>query len=126
VKDGRLVYSNGGHCVPMVWSARGTRRLPMPKGMLVGAASGRRYASAECELQVGETLFCYSDGVTEAEDFAGTQVSEQGCLEWLEHEAACDLPALLDSVFERLVAHTGSKLLADDCTMLAVRRLPGE
>jgi hypothetical protein len=31
------------------------------------------------------------------------------------------LPDLLDSLHEKVVSHTGSKVLADDCTMLAVR-----
>ena len=122
VQDGRFVYSNGGHCVPMVCTARGARRLPLPKGMLLGAASGRRYSSLECELAIGETLFCYSDGVTEAQDSAGAQLSEEGCIESLCRGATSALPALLDSLYERVVRHTGSKLLADDCTMLAVRR----
>lgn len=123
VGDGRFVYANGGHCVPMVCSQQGARRLPLPKGMLVGAVGGLRYASLACQLAVGETLFCYSDGVTEAEDSSGTQLSEEGCLGALRRGAARDVPALLDSVYEAVVQHTGSKVLADDCTMLAVRRL---
>ena len=44
----------------------------------------------------------------------------------LRRGATSALPTLLDSLYERVVSHTGSKLLADDCTMLAVRRLvPG-
>jgi sigma-B regulation protein RsbU (phosphoserine phosphatase) len=124
VQDGRFVYSNGGHCVPMVCSDQEARRLPLPKGTLVGAASGRNYSSLECVLAVGETLFCYSDGLTEAQDAAGIQLSEEGCLEWLRRGATSELPALLDSLYEKVVRHTGPKLLADDCTMLAVRRLP--
>ncbi len=123
VQHGRFVYANGGHCVPMVCSDQGARRLPLPKGMLVGAASGRHYSSLECELGVGETLFCYSDGVTEAQDPAGRELSEEGCREWLCRGASSELSALLDSLYERVIEHTGSKLLADDCTMLAVRRL---
>lgn len=123
VESGRLVYSNGGHCVPLVCSDRGARRLPVPKGMLAGAVSGRRYASMEYELAVGETLFCYSDGVTEAQDADGRQLSEKGCSDWLGQAHAGRLPELLDSLYERVVRHTGSLLLADDCTMLAVRRL---
>ena len=123
VQDGRFVYSNGGHCVPLVCARNGARRLPLPKGTLVGAASGRQYASMECELGVGETLFFYSDGLTEAEDSEGAQLSEEGFRDWLSRRAGGELPALLDSLFERVVAHTGSRVLADDCTMLAVRRL---
>jgi sigma-B regulation protein RsbU (phosphoserine phosphatase) len=120
--SGRFVYSNGGHCAPMVCTERDAAMLPLPKGMLVGAASGRHYASMEYNLAVGETLFCYTDGVTEAEDRAGAQFSEANCLEWLRHGATGALPALLDSLYEEVAMHTGVKLPADDCTMLAVRR----
>ncbi|MDH4260917.1 MAG: SpoIIE family protein phosphatase [Gammaproteobacteria bacterium] len=123
VQSGRFVYSNGGHCAPMVCTDRGAALLPLPKGMLVGAASGRHYSSMEYGLAVGEMLFCYSDGLTEAQNQAGAQLSEEGCLELLRHGAGSALPALLDSLYERVVSHTGSTLLADDCTMLAVRRL---
>ena len=123
VETGRFVYSNGGHCVPMVCAGQGARRLPLPRGRLVGALAGRQYSRMECVLRPGETLFCYSDGVTEAQDSAGAQVSEEGFREWLCLGAGGELPELLDALFERVVAHTGSKVMADDCTMLAVRRL---
>ncbi len=123
VQSGRFVYSNGGHCAPMVCTDRAAALLPLPKGMLAGAASGRHYSSMEYNLALGETLLCYTDGVTEAENQAGAQFSEEGCLELLRRGATNALPALLDSLYEKVVSHTGSKLLADDCTMLAVRRL---
>ena len=122
VQGGRLVYSNGGHCAPMVCGAKAAAMLPLPKGALVGAASGRRYSSMERVLEPGETLLCYTDGVTEAEDPAGVPFSETGCLEILTRGRASELPALLDSLYEHVVRHCGSRLLADDCTMLAVRR----
>lgn len=122
VQSGRLVYSNGGHCAPMVCDGSHAALLPLPRGALVGAASGRRYASAERVLDPGATLLCYTDGVTEAQDRAGIAFSEQGCLALLRQGNGSPLPALLDSLYEEVVGHCGSRLLADDCTMLAVRR----
>ena len=122
VQSGSFVYSNGGHCAPMVCTGRDAALLPVPKGRLLGAASGRRYTSMQRDLAVGETLFCYTDGVTEAENQAGVQFSEERCLELLRGGAASELPTLLDSLHEKVVGHTGSKELADDCTMLALRR----
>lgn len=122
VQSGELVYSNGGHCAPMVSNGREAVLLPLPRGILVGAASGRRYTSLQRKLEPGETLLCYTDGVTEAENAAGEQFSEAGCLELLRRHAASPLPELLDALYDKVVSHTGSKLLADDCTMLALRR----
>jgi sigma-B regulation protein RsbU (phosphoserine phosphatase) len=126
VRSGRFVYSNGGHCAPMVCAGREAAFLPLPKGMLIGAASGRRYSSLQRDLAIGETLLCYTDGVTEAESPAGVPFSEKSCLEALRRGAKTPLPELLDALHGKVVAHAGSKALADDCTMLAVRRLaPG-
>lgn len=122
VESGDFVYSNGGHCAPMVCAGREAALLPLPKGALVGAMSGRRYASQRRRLAAGETLFCYTDGVTEAEDGNGVPFSEERCLEFLRRGAGSALPGLLDAVHEKVVSHTGSSALADDCTMLAVRR----
>jgi phosphoserine phosphatase RsbU/P len=126
VPSGRFVYSNGGHCAPMVGRGRDADLLPLPRGILVGAASGRRYASLERHLEIGETLLCYTDGVTEAESRAGVPFSEEGCLEALRRGGSTPLPGILDALHERVVDHTGSRVMADDCTMLAVRRLAPE
>jgi len=123
VQSGSFVYSNGGHCAPMVCAGRDAALLPLPQGTLVGAMSGRRYGSMQRNLAAGETLFCYTDGVTEAENQAGEQFSEEGCLKFLRRGSERALPTLLDSLHEKVVSHTGSKVLADDCTMLALRRV---
>lgn len=124
VPSGRFVYSNGGHCPPMLCGDAGASFIPVPKGMLVGAASNRHYSSMERTLAIGETLLCYTDGVTEAEDEAGTQFPQESCFEALQIGRATPLAELLDSLHARVVDHCGSQLLADDCTMLAVRRSP--
>ena len=122
VQAGEFVYSNGGHPVPILASAREASLLPLPKGALLGASSGRHYASLRCTLAAGETLFCYTDGVTEAESPTGAQFSVERCLKRLRAGARGALPELLDDLHAQVVGHTGSPALADDCTMLAVRR----
>lgn len=123
VPSGRFTYSNAGHCPPMVRSPGGARWLPIPKGMVVGAVPARRYASLEGELTLGETLFCYSDGLTESRDPAGREVGAEAFRAWLQCDPAVALHDLLDGLFERVVAHMGTRAIVDDCTMVAVRRI---
>ena len=126
VESGSFVYSNGGHCAPMVCRGRDAELMAVPKGILIGASSGRHYTSLRRDLAIGETLLCYTDGVTEAENRSGVQFSEAGCLAVLRSNAHAPLPDLLDTLYDKVVTHTGSKLLTDDCTMLAVRRAAPE
>ncbi len=122
VDSGSLVYSNGGHCAPLLSAGGQTRRLAIPKGALIGAYPGLTYLSMQQELKPGDVLFCYTDGVTEAPNNLGGEFSESRCLRILDQAGSCPLSTLLDEVRGQMARFTGSDLLDDDCTMLAVRR----
>jgi sigma-B regulation protein RsbU (phosphoserine phosphatase) len=119
---GELRYSNGGHCPPIVLADGQARLLTIPKGVLVGAFPGLAYGAMSYTLAPGETLFCYTDGVTEAESPSGEEFSEQRCLDLLARWDFPDLPAALDALRRQVSEFTGHAMLEDDCTMLAVRR----
>jgi sigma-B regulation protein RsbU (phosphoserine phosphatase) len=123
--SGHLVYSNGGHCAPMIVSAFGARELPLPKGSLVGAFEAARYSQLEVVLAAGETLFCYTDGVTEAHNPMGGEFGEARCLAQLANSAtepSITMSSLLDQLRTAVSEFSGSNVLEDDCTMLALRR----
>ena len=116
-----LLYSNGGHCAPMLLHPGRSRMLPIPKGPLVGAFSGCRYSSMELVLGPEETLFCYTDGVTEAHNSKGEEFTEERCLQMLDGLLPLPSGDLLDHVRAQVADFTGTGLLEDDCTMLAIR-----
>jgi len=122
VETGRLSYSNGGHCPPILSSENRARQLSIPKGSLCGAFPGIKYKEMEYQLKQGEVLFCYTDGVTEAENVASEEFSEQHCANIIAQSDSLPLQALLGAVRCEVIRHTGSKMLTDDCTMLAIRR----
>lgn len=69
VKTGVLHLVNGGHHAPLL--ATGERpftSLPVPKGALLGISETVVYHVAEYQLHPGDTLFLYTDGVTECEN----------------------------------------------------------
>ena len=116
-----LLYSNGGHCAPMLLYPGSSRMLPIPKGPLVGAFPGCKYSSMEIRLGHDETLFCYTDGVTEAHDPKGEELTEERCLQLLNGLQPQACGDLLDHVRARVAEFTGTGILEDDCTMLAIR-----
>jgi sigma-B regulation protein RsbU (phosphoserine phosphatase) len=122
VDSGVLRYSNGGHCPPVLLSGGAARLLPIPKGVLVGAFPGLKYGAMETVLAPGETLFCYTDGVTEAANPAGEEFSEERCMALLSRWEQPPLPEALDVLRHAVSEFTGQAVLDDDCTMLAIRR----
>lgn len=64
---GRLEFVNAGHPSPLLIHADGSvAELALTWGMALGAMSGLDYAAASIQLQPGDTLLIFSDGVTEA------------------------------------------------------------
>ena len=123
LSSGRLCYSNAGHCSPMVVTDEGPLLIEIPRGALIGAFPGRRYSAMEYRLKPGNLLFCYTDGITEAQDISGNEFSEDRCLRMLSKANSTPLPTLLETLRQDVADFTGSKLLEDDCTMLALRLL---
>ena len=121
VTKGHLRYSNGGHCPPILVGPASSRLLPVPKGPLVGAFPQARYASLGLQLHPGETLFCYTDGVTEAQDADHNEYSDERCLRFLDRQALQPVSDLLDAVRREVADFTGIHVLEDDFTLFAVR-----
>jgi sigma-B regulation protein RsbU (phosphoserine phosphatase) len=122
IASGRLTYSNGGHCAPVLMRPAGASRLPLPKGAMAGAAPGLKYAALEIVLERGEALVCFTDGATEAQNAAAEEFSEERLMEVVARHANGSLEALLDVVRREVTRFTGRETLEDDCTLLAVRR----
>lgn len=122
VRTGEVTYSNGGHCAPLLLSAAGASFIPVPKGPLIGAFEGVKYGVARLVLQPDEVLFCYTDGVTEAQTPDGEEYSDERCARLLETNRKLPLSEMLDAFRADVDRFTGKPVLDDDCTMLAIRR----
>jgi len=117
----RCSNANGGHCAPMLLHPGGSRMLPIPKGSLVGAFPGCRYSSMDIRLGPDETLFCCTDGATEAHNHKDEEFAEERCLQLLTGVRPLACGDLLDHVRARVSDFTETAVLEDDCTMLALR-----
>ena len=125
VATGRLVYSNGGHCAPVVMRRGVASHLELPKGAMAGAMPAMRYSARETVLEPGDLLVCFTDGATEAADASGEEFSEERLLAVVAREAGGPLEGLLDAVRREVARFTGREALDDDFTLLAVRRPRG-
>jgi steroid delta-isomerase-like uncharacterized protein len=64
--DGRFTYSNAGHPPPLLVNAAGVHPLTAG-GPILGAFDSVAFPSGSVTLAPGDTVVCYSDGVTDAE-----------------------------------------------------------
>jgi sigma-B regulation protein RsbU (phosphoserine phosphatase) len=122
VRTGQVVYADGGHNRPYHRSATAVQMLPRGGGVALGVMSGAAYQRHTLQLQPGETLFLYTDGVTEAiaadESFYG-----EARLEQMLSSVAFAAPASVwvESVMKNVFEFSHGHAQADDITVLAVR-----
>lgn len=78
ISTGELVFSNGGHNIPYLRRQNG-EVAPLPKvpGVALGVMEDFEYFCASVQLEAGDSLVLYTDGVTEAMNPAGELLREE-------------------------------------------------
>ncbi len=116
---GHLDYCNAGHEIPFVAG----HPLDIKHNLPVGALPDWDYEGQQTQLQPGDMLFLYTDGLSEAKNTAGEQLGRKHIhLLALEHttNTARQLIELMESEVHR---HAGDAEQSDDITMLAIKWL---
>ena len=68
-KTGELNYVNGGHNPPYIVGRNGElKAMELTNGLALGAFEGFDYKNKIIKLDEGDTVFLFTDGVTEAMD----------------------------------------------------------
>ena len=128
---GRLVFSNAGHLPPLWYHARqqtwGWLKEdddPLAKkgwGLPIGLIPGTDYRQTVVTLEPSDLLVLYTDGVTEAKNYAGESLDREQLLKWAR-EGAIDSPeALGRALLQRLESFQG-RCRNDDETLIVLQR----
>ncbi len=122
VQTGVLEYSNGGHNPPLMRRATGeVEWLRNRSGLFLGSFAGVPYRGHELQMQPGDTLVLYTDGVTEAVDEAETYYGDERLFELLSAQADEKPEDLVRIIREDVALFAGAAPQADDITVLALR-----
>lgn len=118
----RLLYVNGGHLPPfLLRSGNGRADRLEPTATVLGAFPRWESAEGVVELSPGDTLFAYTDGVTEARSARGEEFGDERLEGVLADSRSDDPEAMLDKVMAA-VQGFGSGTQDDDITAIALRR----
>ena len=122
LRNGSLRYCNGGHNPPRLLRDDARVEVLPPTGNLVlGVAAGHQYENAEIQLAPGDTLFLYTDGITEAENSSKEEFGEtrlDQTLASLKGAAASDVAT---AVVDAVQTFAGDAPQSDDITCVALR-----
>ena len=123
INTGKLTYANGGHTQPYVRRANGeTVALPVTGGIALGVLDGLEYAQDTFMVEPGDTVFLYSDGVSEAMNAAGEEYGVDRMCEVLVSNPTRDPQEINEAIFESVRAFAGDTPQSDDITCLTLSR----
>lgn len=126
VRTGAVVYSDGGHNHPFIRRAGcAPEMLDYAGGIALGIMPGISYDTHQLQLNAGDTLFLYTDGVTDAiaadESFYGDDRLQRELAAIPEGAAAS---MWVETAMQSVHTFAHGHAQADDITVLALRFLP--
>ena len=116
-------YVCAGHNPPVLMRKDSTAFIRSRSGFILAGMPGMRYQRFHIDLEPEDTLFLYTDGVTEAENAMHEQYGEARLLQCLSAPALRDVPAsaVIDQVRDDVAAHVHGYIQSDDLTILCIR-----
>ncbi len=118
---GLLSYVNGGHEPLFIINQDGIKQILNSTGPAVGMMPNMKFEIKEVQLEPGEILIGYTDGVTEAKCPEGKLFTDERLKEMV-NKPANSASELIERIKNKLFDYMEDAAQFDDITMLAVRR----
>jgi len=122
VATSMLTYSNAGQLPPLVLGRDGSIRRLDRGGTVVGLIDGMQYDEGRFQMQSGDILVAYSDGVTEPENDFG-EFGEERLMEVVSRYRNEPLHVISTQVMQALDAWIGAEEQPDDITLVLARQV---
>jgi sigma-B regulation protein RsbU (phosphoserine phosphatase) len=123
---GLLTYSNAGHNPPLVVRRSGEVVKLKDGGMLLGLLAKTSYSAHTVQLEDGDVLALFTDGVSEAEKpGVDDEFGEKRIIDLMVQLRDQPSAAILDAIKAAVVEFSGTNVsAADDFTLLIAKRHP--
>jgi hypothetical protein len=136
-RNGQLIYANAGHQFPYLYRTMlGSLEMLEVGGLPLGKSDHAEFLEASTELDLGDRLFLYTDGLLEEPNKDDEPFGYDRLESLLSANGANPFEALRDILLENLSSHAGTPFFEDDVTFFPVEyverpmrideNLPGE
>ena len=117
--ENRLTYASAGHCPPLLVRGSGEVISLKEGGTPLGILPGREYRDTEVQLEAGDRLVLYTDGLTEAMNAQEQEFSEARLVEMGKRNRALSATELLEGIMKEVSGYSGGSF-QDDFTLVVV------
>ena len=120
---GKCQWVNCGHNDGIVLRKSGQVEMMPCSGIALGLFPGMTYEEQSFQLEPGDLLAIYSDGVTEANNTAEQEFSTERFLEVLKAQRESPASEIVEAVVREIDLFVGEAPQFDDITLMVMKRL---
>ncbi|MGD0365660.1 MAG: SpoIIE family protein phosphatase [Bryobacteraceae bacterium] len=113
----RFSYTNAGHCEPILVRQDGECLRVNHGGVVLGVFPDWPYEEGHVELEPGDRLVLFTDGITEIANAENEEFGEERLIDVLRANRALDAEAMQKRVMAAIVEHSGGAF-QDDATLI--------
>ena len=121
-QSGALSFLNAGHNPPLIIHAAGTVEQLASGGLPLGIKPDAEYREGRTQMQQGDVLVIYSDGVTEAVSPTGEEFGATRLYEVVARNVNASAAGIRDRIESSLTKFAQGTSAADDITLVIVKR----
>jgi sigma-B regulation protein RsbU (phosphoserine phosphatase) len=115
----KLTYASAGHCPPLLLRGRGEAISLKEGGTPLGILPGKEYADTEVQLEAGDRLVLYTDGLTEAMNAEDEEFGEPRLVGLGRKNTGLGAAELLEVIRKEVSGFSGGSF-QDDFTLVVV------
>ncbi len=119
--NGQIEYVNAGHNPPYILSGNSVSRLEMTGGIILGCQEDFVYRSKKVQLNPGDLLFLFTDGVPEAFNRQEEMYGEQRLINFLQDHNSLSIEEVVKESNLSVNEFSDGMAQSDDITILAIK-----
>lgn len=124
LESGVITYCNAGHNPPILIQSGKANYMDNAENLLLGVDINAEYVSRTVQLCTNDTLFLYTDGLTEAENSEKLLLGEKNALDVADKFDKMPADKQIDAMCQAVQRFVGTAEQSDDLTMLAIHYTP--
>jgi len=121
-KLGRFSYANAGHNPPLLFYPQQSAKLLIDHDIIINATINVRYTTTTIEINPGELIVLYTDGVTEATDIEGDMFGLHRLENLVLGISNWNAQDIADRIGNRVADFCGTPDISDDLTIVVLYR----
>lgn len=121
-KKNELIYTNGGHDDPMLFTKDNKHQRLSVGGTVLGFVEEFAYTEDKISLNPGDFFIIYSDGITEAMNLQEEEFGEERLIKAVQDSQDSPPKDLINKILNVVNTHVGKAPQMDDMTLVVVKR----